>query len=136
MVNRRGRPSRVSDRPRLVLVATNLLFQSRIAEAARALGFEVTVAESGESVREALRARPVALLVLDLQAEGVSWQGALAAAKQAPGGSVPVLAYGQHTKPALLRAARLAGCDHVVPRSTLVEELPSLIGRLASAANR
>ena len=137
MGDRRRLPSPGGGPPRLVLAATNLLFQSRIAETARALGFEVAVATSDDIVGEALRARPVAaLLVLDLQADGVSWQEAVAAAGQAPGGPVPVLAYGQHTKPALLRAARAAGCGLVVPRSTLVKELPSLIGRLASGATR
>lgn len=116
-----------------MLAATNLLFQSRIAEAARTLGFEVAVVTSDEAVREALDAGPASLLVLDLQAEDVSWREAVAAAGRAPSGPVPVLAYGQHTKPALLRAARAAGCDLVVPRSTLVEKLPSLIRRLASA---
>jgi len=119
-----------------VMTVTNLLFQSRIAEAARALGFEVAVATSDEAVREAMHAGPASLLVLDLQAENVSWREAVAAAGRAPGSPVPVLAYGQHTKPALLRAARAAGCDLVVPRSTLVEKLPSLIRRLASADDR
>jgi len=114
----------------LVLVATHLMFQSRIREAVRALGLEVTVADSTEAVRDALRS-PTALVVLDLQAEGVPWEDVVSAAKDGPGGPVPVLAYGQHTKPALLRAARAAGCDLVVPRSRLVADLPRLIEKLA-----
>ncbi len=40
---------------------------------------------------------------------------------------VPVLAFGRHTEPALLRAAREAGCAQVVPRSTFVEEMAALV---------
>jgi hypothetical protein len=32
----------------------------------------------------------------------------------------------------LLRAARAAGCDRVVPRSTFVEELPALLREMAA----
>jgi DNA-binding NarL/FixJ family response regulator len=116
--------------PRLVLVATHLMFQSRIREGARALGFKVTTVDTMEAARDALHSAPTALLVLDLQAEGVSWEEVVAAAKERPGGPVPILAYGQHTKPALLRSARAAGCDLVVPRSRLVEDLPRLIERV------
>jgi hypothetical protein len=44
----------------------------------------------------------------------------------------PVLAFGRHTEAALLREARVAGCDRVVARSQLVEELPALLGEVAA----
>jgi hypothetical protein len=44
-----------------------------------------------------------------------------------------VLAFGRHTEPATLRAARDAGAETVVPRSQLVEELPALLGRLLAS---
>lgn len=115
--------------PRLVLAATDLMRLSRVAEGARALGYEIAIVDSADEAREALRSGPAALLVLDLQADDLSWQDVVAAAKGASDGPVPVLAYGQHTKPDLLREARRAGCDVVVPRSQLVEELPELIER-------
>ncbi len=120
-----GQPS--SSR-RLLLVATDLILRSRLVEGARALGHPVAVAETADAARDALRSQRPALLVLDLQAQGLAWQDVVAAAK---GAGVPVLAYGQHTKPSILRAARQAGCDLAVPRSRLVSELPALIERLA-----
>ena len=51
----------------------------------------------------------------------------MAAVKEGAGGPVPVLAYGQHTKPDVLRAARDGGCDMAVPRSQLMEEFPALV---------
>ena len=112
----------------IVTVITDLMFQSRVREEAAALGYDVCVAGTPAGVREALAAG-AALVVLDLHVSGVDWQEAVAAAKQR---GVPVLAFGRHTEPSLLREAREAGCDRVVPRSTLVEELPKLIEELAA----
>ena len=111
---------------RIVLVATDLMRQSRVAEAARALGYTVAVATTAEEAREALRgdAGAGAIVILDLQTEGLPWRDVVAAA-----GSVPVIAFGQHTKPDVLRAAKAAGCRLAVPRSQLVAELPQLIER-------
>ena len=117
---------------RIVLVATDLMRQSRVAEAARALGYTVAVATTAEEAREALHtsanastdASADSIVILDLQAEGLPWRDVVTAA-----GSVPVIAFGQHTKPDLLRAARAAGCRLAVPRSQLVAELPELIER-------
>lgn len=113
---------------RIVLVATDLMRQSRVAEAARALGYTVTVATTAEETREALHATVGAIVILDLQAEGLPWRDVVTAA-----GSVPVIAFGQHTKPDVLRAAKAAGCRLAVPRSRLVEQLPKLIERAKGA---
>ena len=113
---------------RIVLVATDLMRQSRVAEAARALGYTVALATTTEEAREALHAGAAAVVILDLQAEGVPWRDVVTAA-----GSVPVIAFGQHTKPDVLRAARAAGCRLAVPRSRLVKQLPRLIEKAKGA---
>src|SRR3990170_8222917 len=96
---------------RIVLVATDLMRQSRVAEAARALGYAVAVATTIEEAREALHAGAGAVVILDLQAEGVPWRDVVTAA-----GPTPVIAFGQHTKPDILRAARAAGGRLALPR--------------------
>ena len=113
---------------RIVLVATDLMRQSRVAEAARALGYAVVLATTAEEAREALRGDGGAVVILDLQAEGLPWRDVVTAA-----GSVPVIAFGQHTKPDVLRAAKAAGCRLAVPRSRLVEQLPQLIEKAKGA---
>jgi len=118
----------LSDAGRIVLVATDLMRQSRVAEAARALGYAVALAATADEAREALRGDGSAIVILDLQAEGVPWRDVLAAA-----GPAPVIAFGQHTRAGVLRAAKAAGCAVVVPRSQLVEELPQLIERAKGA---
>ncbi len=112
---------------RILAVVTDLMLESRIRQMARAMGYDVSVADTVQAVREALDSAPPDLIVLDLQAEGLPWREAVAAAKAGADGPVPVLAYGQHTKPDVLRAARDGGCDLAVPRSQLMEEFPALI---------
>jgi CheY-like chemotaxis protein len=103
------------------------MFQSRLQQQARALGYEIAVADTPEAVRYGLDRSP-ALFVIDLDVAGLDWRQAVEAAKE---GSVAVLAFGRHTEAQLLRSAREAGCSHVVPRSTFVEELPQVLDQLA-----
>ncbi len=114
----------------IVAVISDLMFESRLREHASALGYDVRATDTLEATQEVLTEGP-ALAVLDLHVAGVDWRLAVEAAKER---GVPVLAFGRHTEARLLRAAREAGCDRVVARSTLVEELPSLILELAGAA--
>jgi len=112
----------------IVAVITDLMFQSRVREQAAALGYDVRVADGAATLRDALAA-DADLLVLDLHVSGLDWREVVAAAKER---GVPVLAFGRHTEASLLREARAAGCDRVVARSQLVEELPALIEELAA----
>ena len=113
----------------IVAVITDLMLQSRLVEQARRAGWPVLVADTPEALDAALAAGP-ALAVVDLHAMGVDWRRAVALARER---GVPVLAFGRHTEAQLLRSAREAGCDRVVPRSQFVEELPRLIEELTGA---
>ena len=113
----------------ILAVITDLLFQSRLREQARALGYEIALADTAEAVDDLLDAAP-ALIVLDLHVEDLDWRSVVEAAKER---RVPILAFGRHTEAQHLRSARDAGCDRVVPRSTFVEELPRLIEELVPA---
>ncbi len=155
--------------PRTILIiAPDLMFQSRIAATATSLNFAVTIADSNAQVTAALAPVPplpgeaaaspreaapspreavasprepvasprgatasprdaVALAIIDLHAAGIDATAAIRAARAA---AIPVLAFGRHTDPQTLRAAREAGATTVIPRSQLVEALPSLIQEL------
>ena len=113
----------------IVAVISDLMFQSRVVEQAKLLGYAASVAETADELRRALEG-DAALVALDLHVNGIDWREAVSAAKER---GVPLLAFGRHTEVSLLREARAAGCDRVVARSTLVEELPDLITGLASA---
>jgi DNA-binding NarL/FixJ family response regulator len=111
----------------ILIVVNDLMFQPRIAEAARALGMEARVADAADAVAEALGAPP-AVVVVDVHAAGIDAAATIRAAREA---GARVLAFGRHTDAAALRAAREAGADRVVARSQLVEQLGELIASLA-----
>ena len=102
------------------------MFQPTIARAAERLGLDARVADTVESVEAGIAGGP-AIAVVDLHAAGID---ALATIRDAVAAGARVLAFGRHTEPVTLRAARDAGATSVVPRSQLVEELPSLLAAL------
>jgi CheY-like chemotaxis protein len=113
--------------PTIVAVVNDLMFQSRLEQGARALGYTFAVAHDTRRI-DAIT-QDAALVIVDLHVVGVDWRAAVSKVKER---GLPVLAFGRHTEAALLRQAREAGCDRVVPRSQLVEELPALIGELTA----
>jgi hypothetical protein len=104
--------------PLLVLVR-DLLFASRIAATARAIGVDVKMLRdeqklSGEAGRR---------LIVDLNQPGaldaaVEWK------KQTAG---EVIGFVSHVDADTIRRARDAGIDHVMPRSRFVAQLESLL---------
>ena len=114
----------------IVAVVDDLLFQSRLEQQACQLGYEFVAVASEPELRAALEGG-CDLAVVDLHVQGIEWRSAVAMVKER---SVPVLAFGRHTEAQLLRDARAAGCDRVVPRSQLVEELPELVEELVMLA--
>jgi DNA-binding NarL/FixJ family response regulator len=115
----------------IVVAVTDLMFQPRIEAAARALGYAVEAPSTEEAATIALAASPAGLVV-DLHDRTFDVQRLIVQAKAA---GVRVLAFGRHTEPATLRAARQAGADAAVPRSQLVDELPALLQDLVDGAS-
>ena len=108
---------------RIVAFTQDLMFSSRIAETLRRDGHETAAVEDVAALERELRMDGVRLVILDLHA-GVE-PGAVTMLCLPLG--VPVLAFGRHTEPEMLRSARDSGCAEVVVRSTFVEEMPSLV---------
>jgi DNA-binding NarL/FixJ family response regulator len=109
-----------------LVVVPDLMFQPTVAAVAARSGFDVRVADTPESLVDGIAARPV-IAVVDVHAAGID---ALAAIRAATSAGARVLAFGRHTEPAALRAARDAGAVKVVPRSELAEHLPALLQNL------
>jgi hypothetical protein len=112
----------------LIIAVSDLMFEPRISAAAAALNLPSRSVQSAQEFDAALGSASGA--VIDLHDRSID---ALEAISRASEAGVPVLAFGRHTEPGLLRAARDAGAGIVVPRSQLVEELPQLIERLTRA---
>ncbi len=110
-------------RPILALVR-DLLFQTRIADTARRLGYPCRTVRGLDELRAGLGDTP-GLVMIDLTATAVDLDAALGAI-EAAGRPAPVLGWTTHvlwkeTKPLHGR------CDRVVTREELTEKLPDLL---------
>jgi DNA-binding NarL/FixJ family response regulator len=113
-----------------VIAVPDLMFQPRIEAAARALGFDTDIADDAVSARNAIARRP-AIVIVDLHASALNPDAVIRGAKAV---GARVLAFGRHTEPGALKAARQAGANRAVARSQLFDELPQLIRELQGSA--
>lgn len=111
----------------LIALVEDLMFLSRVREAARGTGLEVRVARKTADVLEAARAG-AALLVVDLDSRRLPWGEAVTSLRSDPAlGSLPVVGFLSHVNAEAAQAARAAGCTRVLARSAFVQELPRIL---------
>jgi CheY-like chemotaxis protein len=117
--------------PVLVIIA-DLLFRSKIDDAARRAGVPLRVAKSGEQLDRHLGNATPAVLLIDLEMEGLDTPAMLARLRHSPGGAtVPVIGFAGHTNVEVIHAARAAGVQ-VMARSAFVTQLPAMMERIAA----
>ncbi len=108
----------------------DLLFASRIREAARTAGVEVRTVRNSDAVETAVR-EGARLVLVDADGDRLPWQEAIAAAFT-PGGPAPaVVAFLSHVHADRARTAQAAGA-RVLARSAFVQELPRLLAAAAA----
>lgn len=120
--------------PHGLMLCDDLIFFSRVAGAARASGLVVRQTKTPtDAITLATQHAPGGVIV-DLQNPGLDLPAFLAELKAACPAMPRVVAYGSHVEAAVLRAARQAGCDRVMPRSQFAEELEGAIAEWLSPA--
>jgi CheY-like chemotaxis protein len=113
--------------PQGLMLCDDLIFFSRVSGAARAAGLSVRMVRTAADLLAIARTAPPAGIILDVHNPGLDLPALLAELKEACPTMPRVIAYGSHVEAAVLRAARQAGCDRVLPRSQFVEELEANI---------
>jgi len=109
-----------------LLLCDDLLFSSRIAGTAKALGLTIHVAKTIGELDGFLEKSPPRCVILDLHTTGLKIDEL--ASRAAAMASRPLLiGYGSHVDVATLKKARDAGCDIVWPRSKFMEELATAL---------
>ena len=108
---------------RAIAYVSDLMFSSNIQETLGRADYEVAVVDDLPSVERELNLGLADVVLLDLHA-GAPADAIVTLCR--PFG-IPVVAFGRHTEPALLRAARESGCAAAVARSTFVEEMVELV---------
>lgn len=108
---------------RVLLVCNDLIFQAKIKGTAEALGIGIRLVGSGGSLPAD---QNVERLLVDLNAPGTLPDDLFQLRHSFPA-PCQMVAFGSHVDVPRLRVARDAGCDLVLPRSSFVEKLVSLV---------
>jgi CheY-like chemotaxis protein len=116
-----------------LVLSDDLVFVSRIAATAQAAGLAVRQARSPAELIALAARNPPAGVILDLQNPGLDLPALLTELRSVCPMMPRVTAYGSHVEADLLRSAREAGCDLVLPRSKFVKELDSQIAAWLTA---
>jgi CheY-like chemotaxis protein len=112
---------------RVLALVDDLLFLSRIREAARGTGAEVRAVRAPADLVAAARDGG-RLVLVDADSSRLPWPDAVAALRSDPDlASLPVVAFLSHVHAERAEAARAAGCTRVLPRGVFVRELPRLV---------
>jgi CheY-like chemotaxis protein len=118
--------------PRVIALVDDLMFLSRIREAARGTGAEVRSARGPREVVEAAR-DGARLVLVDADSSRLPWAEAVRALRADPSvAAVPVIAFLSHVNAGRAEAARTAGASRVLARGAFVQELPRLLAAAAA----
>jgi DNA-binding NtrC family response regulator len=123
------------DQPQPVFaVISDLLFRSKIDDAARRAGVPLRVAKSIEQLDRHLGNAVPAVVLIDLEMEGLDTPAMLGRLRATPvGANVPVIGFAGHTNVTVIHAARAGGVQ-VMARSAFVAQLPAMMERIAAHA--
>src|SRR5690348_15770115 len=108
----------------LIAFMDDLMFLSRIKEAALACGMDVRAVSEPLGLIEACRAKRPALVFVDLDSQRLPVpDGVRARRAQADLASIPFVGFLAHTQVEQAKAAEAAGCTRVLTRGAFVNEM-------------
>ncbi|MCC7416550.1 MAG: response regulator [Acidobacteria bacterium] len=112
----------------ILAVLDDLLFTSKIRNAAARLGASIKFARSSADALAEMRQTPPALVIFDLNSARAEPLATLAAMKKDPAlATVPTLGFASHLQTEVFEAARGAGMDSVLARSAFVLQLGDIL---------
>ncbi len=115
-------------------VMSDLLFRSKIDDAARRSGLELRAAKSLEQLERHLGKHEPSVVFVDLEADSPDPSEAIRALRERLGeASARIIGFAGHTNIAAIEAGRAAGATLVLARSGLTSQLPALLERVAEA---
>jgi CheY-like chemotaxis protein len=112
-----------------LLLSDDLIFTSRITGTAQTLGLTVKPARDTVSLQALAKQEPPPCVIVDLANPGLDIVELIEWLKDNCQPRPRVIAYGSHVQTDVLKRARQAGCDDVLPRSKFVEDLPTELPR-------
>ncbi len=111
----------------IVALVDDLMFLSRIREAAAAIGAEVKAVRNAGALIESCRDGPE-LVIADLDSPRLDAAAAIGALRADPAGvSLTVIGFFSHVRADRAREATAAGVSRALSRSAFVTDLPALV---------
>ena len=112
----------------IVCAIDDLIFSIKVSTAAKSLKADVYFERSGDKLLETIREKRPALVIFDLNSARLRPLDAIAALKRDPDlSATKTLGYVSHVDTATIEAARAAGIDQVMARSTFVAQLGDIL---------
>jgi DNA-binding NarL/FixJ family response regulator len=113
----------------MVLAAVDdLLFRSKIRTTAKQAGVDLTLVHSAAEIPAAARANGPTLVIFDLNTDKGDPISTIAEMKKDPAlAGIRTLAFVSHVQTELIRAAKAAGADDVMPRSAFASQLADIL---------
>ncbi len=113
----------------MILIAVDdLLFSSKIRATAKQAGVDISFARTPAEILEQARTSKPALAIFDLNSGKTDPLETIAAIKADPElSSIRTVGFASHVHTDLIRAARAAGADEVMPRSAFASQLAGIL---------
>lgn len=112
---------------RIVAFVDDMFFAAKIRATATAIDGEVVFLRSQEEFEKALQEGAASLIIVDLNGEKLDPIELVKAIKSSELRRVPVVGFLSHVQVDLMKRAREAGVDHVMPRSAFSQRLPQIL---------
>ena len=125
----------MTEAPQPVLVIiSDLIFRSKIDDAARRAGVPLRVAKTVEQLDRHLGSATPAVVLIDLEMQELQTPVVLDRLRaNAASARIPVIGFAGHTNVDVIHAARADGVQ-VMARSAFVAQLPAMMERIAAHA--
>jgi CheY-like chemotaxis protein len=118
--------------PVVIALVDDLMFLSRIREAAKGRGIEVKAVRTAADAVASARGG-ASLVLMDLDSPRLPWAATAADLRaDAALAGLPVVGFFSHVEAQRGREALEAGCTTVLPRSAFVQKLDALLAEAAS----
>ncbi len=118
---------------KILAAVQDLFFMIKINEAAKRLGVPVEFVKDDRTLLESAAGKP-ALIIIDLNCNGVKPLQSITRIKGNPElKDVSVVGYVSHVQGELKQKAHEIGCDMVLARSALSQNLPQILKRHAGS---
>ena len=117
------------DSKRVLAVVSDLFFSVKLSEAAKRNGLAIEFVKDGKELLEKAKSRPT-VIVFDLNFESIEPLKLISELKESPETkNVSLIGYLSHIQGELKQQAQEAGCDMVMARSALSQNLMQIFKR-------